>query len=153
MLHLLENNVLKKEYPDHYDAELVLRLYDLRREGVMRESRGAVNAKYWPKTADDAIAVMKTDHPLNSAFRQVVTYWEMVYGMVKWGILHPDFMMESNSEGMLVFAKAEPHLEAIRGQGNPTYFQNAEWVATHTEAGKRALERYRARVQRVLESR
>lgn len=144
--------MLKKEYPDQHDAELVLRLYELRREGVMRESRAAINAKYWPKTAEEAIAVLQHDHPLNSSFRQVVTYWEMVYGMVKWGVLHSEFMMESNSEGMLVLAKAEAHLDAIRAH-NPAYFVNAEWVATNSEAGKRALERYRARVKKALESR
>lgn len=119
----------------------------------MRESRAAINSKYWPTTAEEAVAVLKTDHPLNAPFRQVVTYWEMVYGMVKWGVLHPDFMMESNGEGMLVFAKAEAHLEAIREQGNPTYFANAEWVATNTEAGQRALQRYRERVRRFAASR
>jgi hypothetical protein len=141
--------VLRKEFPDQHDAELVLRLYDMRRENVMRESRGLINAKYWPRTADEAVAVLKSDHPLNAPFRQVMTYWEMVYGLVKWGVLHADFMMESNSEGMYVYAKAQPYLEQLRSQ-NPTYFVNAEWVAQNSEGGRRAFERYRERVQRAL---
>jgi hypothetical protein len=144
--------VLTKDFPDHHDAELVLKLYDLRREAVMRESRAVVSAKYWPKTAEDAVAVLKTDHPLNAAFRQVVTYWEMAYGMVKWGIIHPDFMLESSSEGLLVFARAEAFLPPIR-ELYPSYFVNAEWVATNSEAGRRAVDRYRARVKRALETR
>jgi hypothetical protein len=145
-----ERLVIKKDYPDHHDAELVMRLYDLRREHVMRESRAAITSKYLPKTADEAVAVLKGDHPLNSAFRQVVTYWEMVYGMVKWGVLHGDFMMESGSEGLLVYARAERYIEEIRSH-NPSYFVNAEWVATNIESGRRAFERYRARVQKALE--
>lgn len=145
--------MLRKEYPDHHDAELVLRLYDLRREGLMRESRAAISAKYWPRNEEEALAVLKQEHPLNSAFRQVVTYWEMVYGMVKWDVLHGDFMLESSGEGLLVYAKAEPYLEQIRARGNPAYFVNAEWVGRNVEAGRRTLERYRARVKRVLESR
>jgi hypothetical protein len=144
-------SVLRKEHPDHHDAELVLRLYDLRRENLMRESRAAISSKYWPKNEEEALAVLKSDHPLNPAFRQVVTYWEMVYGMVKWDVLHGDFMMESSSEGLLVYAKAEPYVASIRERGNPSYFVNAEWVATHVDAGRRALERYRARVGRALE--
>ena len=144
--------MLTKDYPDHHDAELVLKLYDLRRETVMRESRAVVSAKYWPKSADEAVAVLKSDHPLNAAFRQVVTYWEMAYGMVKWGIVHPDFMLESSSEGLLVFARAEAFLSQIR-ELYPSYFVNAEWVATNSEAGRRAFERYRVRVKRALESR
>jgi len=142
--------VLTKDFPDHHDAELVLKLYDMRRETVMRESRAMVSAKYWPKTADEAVAVLKTDHPLNAAFRQVVTYWEMAYGFVKWGVIHADFMVESSSEGLLVFARAEPFLPQIR-ETYPSYFTNAEWVATNSEAGRRAAERYRARVRRMLE--
>jgi len=143
--------VLPKDYPDHHDADLVLKLYELRRESVMRESRSAVAKGYWPKTADEAVAVMKSDHPLNAAFRQVVTYWEMVYGMVKWGILHGDFTVESSSEGIFVYAKAEPYLTQIR-ENNASYFVNAEWVVKHSETARQALERYRARVKRVLES-
>ncbi len=141
--------MLTKEYPDHHDAELVLRLYDLRRESLMRESRSAVHTKYWPKNADEAVAVLESGHPINAAFRQVVTYWEMVYGMAKWGIIHADFMIESASEGLLVFAKAEPYLDRIR-QSHPTYFINAEWLVQQSEVARQALERYRTRVKRAL---
>ena len=47
-----------QEKPDFHDAELVLRVYELRREPVMRESRGAVNQKFWPKTYEDVQAVV-----------------------------------------------------------------------------------------------
>jgi hypothetical protein len=56
-----------KESPDHHDADLVLKIYDLRRETVMRESRTAINAKFWPRTSDEAIAVTASEHPLNLA--------------------------------------------------------------------------------------
>jgi hypothetical protein len=147
-----ESAVLRKEYPDHHDAELLLQLYDLRRESVMRESRAALIAKYLPKSSEEALAILRRDHPLNAAFRQVTTYWEMVYGMVKWGILHADFMMESSSEGLLVYARVEPWVAQIRAE-NPSYFVNAEWIATNSDSGRRALERYRARVKRALEGR
>ncbi len=142
--------MVTKDYPDHHDAELVMKLYELRRETVMRESRGLINGKYLPRDADEATAVLKSDHPMNAAFRQVVTYWEMVYGMAKWGVVHADFLIEGASEGMLVYAKAAPYLEQIRAKGNPTYFVNAEWIATNSEAGRRAFERYSARVRAMV---
>ncbi|HEX7121918.1 MAG TPA: hypothetical protein VF178_06055 [Gemmatimonadaceae bacterium] len=145
--------MLTKEYPDHYDAELVLRLYDLRRDALLRDARRTISAEYWPRNADEAVAVLKSDHPLNAAFRQVITYWEMAYGMVKWGVLHGEFMMESSGEGLMIYARAEPYVKEIRAQGNPNHFVNAEWVANNVEAGRKAMERYRARVQRVLASR
>ncbi len=137
--------MLRKEYPDQHDAELILHLYDLRREAVMRESRAAIHARFRPANAEEAVAVLKQDHPLNAALRQVVGYWEMVYGMMKWGILHPDFALESTGEGMVVYAKMEPWLVEVRAQKTGVQFNNAEWVATHTEAGKKLMERLRPR--------
>jgi len=141
-----------KEVPDHHDAELLLRVYDLRREEVMRASRHAINREFWPKTAEDILAVAKPDHPLNAALRQVSTYWEMVYNMVRYGIVHADFFMEGNGEGMFVLAKVAPHLERLR-QEQPLAFRNAEWVSKETAAGRKLLEIFTARVKKALESR
>jgi hypothetical protein len=137
--------VLRKEYPDHHDAEIILQLYDLRREAVMREARAAIYSRFRPQNVEEAVAVLKQDHPLNTALRQVVGYWEMVYGMMKWGILHPDFALESTGEGMVLYAKMEPYIEEVRGAKTGVQFLNSEWVATHTEAGKKLMERLRPR--------
>jgi len=86
---------MSKEKPDYNDADLALRVYEMRREPVMRESRNAINGKFWPKSYEDVLAVTKLEHPLNAAWRQTVTFWEMVYGLVKHGIVNPDFFLES----------------------------------------------------------
>lgn len=134
-----------KDYPDHHDAEIIMKLYDLRREGVMREARAAVATRYRPQNSDEATAVLKQDHPLNNPIRQVVSYWEMVYGMMRWGILHVDFALESTGEGLVLFAKMEPFLAEVRAQKTGVQLNNAEWVALHTEAGKKVMERLRPR--------
>lgn len=134
-----------KDYPDHHDAELVLKLYDLRREATMRESRSAINGQFWPKDAEEVLAITKRDHPLNAAWRQTSTYWEMVYSLAKHGIVHADFLMESAGEGILLYAKIESHLEKLR-ELNPQAFRNAEWVTSHCETGKRVLASFRQRV-------
>ncbi|MND05194.1 hypothetical protein D3C83_258330 [compost metagenome] len=56
--------------------------------------------------------------------------------------------MESNGEGMILFAKAQPWLEKIRAELNPRAFLNAEWVATQTEAGKRVYAIFEARAKK-----
>lgn len=138
--------------PDHHDAELALRVYELRREAVMRESRSAINAKFWPKRYEDVAEVLKPEHPLNAAYRQVSTYWEMVYGMVKHGIVHADYFMESNGEGLFLFAKLAPYLERLRQEYSPLAYRNAEWVSRECALGRRFLELFRARVQKALEA-
>jgi hypothetical protein len=137
--------VLTKDFPDHHDATIIMQLYDIRREGVMREARAAVASRFRPASVDEALAVLKQEHPLNGALRQVVSYWEMVYGMMKWGILHPPYALESNGEGMVVYAKFEPYLAEVRAAKTGVQFVNAEWVATQTEAGKQLMERLRPR--------
>lgn len=140
------------EKPDHHDAELVLRVYEQRREPVMRESRAAIIQRFWPRSYDDVLSVLKGDHPLNAAYRQVGTYWEMVYGMVKHRIVHAEYFMESNGEGLFLFARMEPYVEALRRDQSPFVYQNAEWVARETQRGRGQLEIFRARVRKTLES-
>jgi hypothetical protein len=139
-----------KESPDHFDAELVLKIYDLRREEVMRESRNAINRDYWPRSAEEALEVLRPDHPLNRAYRQTTTYWEMVYSMARHGIIHGDFLAENNGEGLFLFARVEPFLAQIRAASNPRAFLNAEWVASETQMGRTVVETFRARVAKTL---
>jgi hypothetical protein len=137
-----------KSAPDHHDAELVLRLYDLRRDPVMRESRDSLNAQFLPRTFEDVAAIAKADHPMNRAYRQVSTYWEMAYGLIKHGALNADLAMESNGEGMLLLAKVWPFLERIRAELNPRAFRNAEWVASQTDAGRYVFGIFQARIEK-----
>jgi hypothetical protein len=141
-----------KEAPDHHDADLILRLYDLRREAVMRESRNAINAKFWPRNAEEAVAVTATEHPLNIAYRQTAGYWEMVYGIARHGIVPADFLVENNGEGLFLFARVEPYVEKIRQAGFPRAFRSAEWVATNCDTGIAMMEGLRPYIKRVLEA-
>jgi hypothetical protein len=76
-----------REAPDHHDADLVLKLYDLRREAVMRQSRDAM-ARFVPRSYEDLLAVTKPDHPQNAAWRQVSSYFEMAYGFARHGVVN-----------------------------------------------------------------
>jgi len=144
---------MAKEQADHHDADLVLRLYDLRRETVMRESRDAINSQFWPRSFDDVLAVTKRDHHLNRPFRQVSTFWEMAYGIVKHGIVNPEYFLESNGEGFFLFAKIAPFLEAYRREVSPAAFRNAEWVGTQCPPGRALFENIQARVRKQAEAR
>ena len=151
MLPTISRDSRLKEHPDHHDAELALRVYELRREPVMRESRHAINTQFWPKSWEDVQAVMKADHPLNTAFRQTSTYWEMVYAMARHGVVHADFLLESNGEGLLLFARMKPFLAQYREATNPLSFRNAEWIATNSDLGKLRMQVFDARVKKAME--
>jgi hypothetical protein len=142
-----------KDAPDRYDAELLLRLYDLRREPVLRESRRWLSAEFWPAAGGDLLALTKADHPQNAAFRQVTGYWEMTYGMARHGIMNPDYLAEYASEGLFLFAKIQPWLAELRTQSSPHALRNTEWIATQCETGRNLMAYYRERVDRALTAR
>ena len=141
---------MMKDAPDHLDADLILKLYDLRREDSLRAAREKLTSEFWPKNAKEAVAVTAHEHPLNRTYRQVSTYWEMVYRMARHGIIHGDFLVENNGEGLLLYAKVEPYLAEIRAATSPRSFQNAEWVAKEVPMGRTIAEHMRARVKKTL---
>jgi hypothetical protein len=150
---VLPSSSLTKDYPDHEDANLVLRCYELRQEPVLRESRAAILGAFQPKSLEELLELTKPGAPLNAPFRQVHTYWEMVYNFVRHGVVHAEFFIESNNgEGLFLFAKVQPFLAGYRERMGPRSFANAEWAATHTEIGKALMARYHARVQQALEA-
>ncbi len=141
---------MMKDAPDHLDADLILKLYDLRREDSLRAAREKLTSEFWPKNAKEAVAVTAHEHPLNRTYRQVSTYWEMVYRMARHGIIHGDFLVENNGEGLLLYAKVEPYLAEIRAATSPRSFQNAEWVAKEVPMGRTIADHMRARVKKTL---
>ena len=142
---------MSKEKPDHHDAELVLKLYELRREAVMRQSRDTM-MRFLPKSWDDLNAVASNiAHPSNAAWRQVSSYWEMAYSFARHGIVNPDFLIENGTEGLFLYAKVQPWLERFRKETSPTAFRNAEWITTNCDSGKQRLEMVRNRIAKMME--
>ena len=138
--------MLKNNPPDYEDAQLLLRLYELRREPVMRESRAAVQ-RFNPKSYEELLAVTRSDHPANAAWRQVTTYWEMAYGMARHGIINADYLAENSGEGLFPYAKAFPWLDDLRRDTQPNVFKSAEWLVAHSDVAKASFERIRKRVE------
>jgi len=98
-------------------------------------------------------AVMKSDHPLNSAWRQTSTYWEMVYAMAKYGIVNPEYWLENNGEGFFLFAKIAPYLTEVRAHSSGSAFRNSEWLATETEEGRERFAAVSERIRKLMAAR
>jgi hypothetical protein len=140
--------------PTQTDAQLVLTLYDLRRETVMRQHRALFLREFWPTRAEDVAEVVRSDHPLNVAYRQVTTYWEMAFALCRHGTLDPELLLDSSAEGMFIYARIQPYLTELRTAAmNPRVLRNTEWVASHTEIGQTIFGIQRERVLRLLKAR
>jgi hypothetical protein len=142
-----------KDAPDHHDADLVLRLYELRREATMREARRYLATEFWPAAPADLLAITRPDHPGQTAFRQVTGYWEMAYGMARHGIVNPDYLAEYTGEGLYLLAKSYPWLAELRAATSPAAFRNAEWLATQCDMGRELFAYSRQRVEKALAAR
>jgi hypothetical protein len=130
------------------DAEIILKLYDLRREATMRQARSDMFARFVPKTYEEFVSVTKAEHPLNTAYRMVSSYWEMAAGLVKHGALHLDLFSENCGEGLFMFAKAQPHLAKLR-EGAPTAYRNMEWVVSRSKEARQRLEVVKKRLEKM----
>jgi hypothetical protein len=99
------------------DAELILKLYDLRREEVMRKARNWVVLEFNPQTIEEFMAPLKDmASQQNAYFRQVTSYWEMAASFVLHGALNADLFLDTNGEPFLVYAKFQRFLPEIRKQ-------------------------------------
>lgn len=136
------------------DAEIILKLYDLRRETVMRHARAWVVGEFWPATAADFFAVAQNPaDPHNAYIRQVLTYWEMAAALVLHGTVSAELFVDCNAEGFFLLAKFAPILEEIR-QHHPTFLTKTSDLvkrfpaaAARYEMTQKTMEAMRARRQ------
>jgi hypothetical protein len=120
------------------DAEIILRLYELRTEAEMRKARAWITGEFWPETAEEFFAVSgnpKDRH--NASFRQVISYWEMAAAMVLHGAVSAELFVDCNGEGFFLLAKFAPILEAIRERNPGFLIKTSELVTRFSAAAQR----------------
>jgi hypothetical protein len=128
------------------DAEIILKLYELRTEAVMRQARAWVGGEFWPNTADEFFAVLDNPaDPHNPFLRQVLSYWEMAAAMVLHGAVSAELFVDCNGEGFFLLAKFAPILEAVR-EKNPTFMAKTLELINRFSA---AAQRYEMTLKRV----
>ncbi len=121
------------------DAELVLRLYELRREETLRKARQFLVFEFNPKTLEELRAVSRdTKSVQNPLWRQAISYWEMAASMVLRGAIDADLFLDSNAEGILLYAKYHHfHAETEKQTGNPFMGQTAMLIEKYPAAKAR----------------
>lgn len=120
------------------DAEIILKLYELRTEAVMRQARAWMTSEFWPETVEDFFAVASNPaHPHNAHYRQVVTYWEMAAAMVLHGAVSAELFVDCNGEGFFILAKFAHLLDAIREKSPMFMMKTSELVNRFTAAAGR----------------
>ena len=132
-----------------HDANLILKLYDLRREAEIRKARNWWLG-FWPESSDDILKIgtaLGTQE--NAWLRQVGGYWEMAASFVLHGTLNRELFLEPSFSGemFVFFGKVEPFLKELREKmQNPAIFGNVEKLIATSEGG---LERLKQTQQRM----
>jgi hypothetical protein len=143
--------------PTATDAQLIMQLYDLRREAEMRKARHWWVADFWPESADDFMKIggaMGTQE--NNWLRQVSGYWSMASSFVVLGALSEELFIQPavSGEMFLVFGKVHPFLKELREKmGDPHVFENIEKVITGSKFGRERLKLTLKRLETTREKR
>ena len=129
------------------DAELILKLYDLRREPVMREARNFV-ATFSPASIDDVLAVVSNFGVKENAYlRQVYGYWEMVAALIVNGTLNAALAYDTLQEMYFVYSIMQPYVEEFRQKANaPEFLKNVQKVVESSPEGKERITVIRKRM-------
>ena len=132
-------------------ADLILKLYELRREETMRKARDWF-ARFNPESAQDIVNAVMGEH--SAYYRMVASYWDMAASFVNQGAIDEVMFNEANAEHVFVFAKIEPFLEELRSMFNsPQMLANLEKLVMRTPDAKNRLEAMRERSRRIAAAR
>ena len=132
----------------HHDADLILKLYELRREKTMREARNWF-FQFNPKGREDFTDVLTSDK--SGLYRMVISYWDMACSFVNNGAIDAQMFNDANGEHFFVFAKLEPFLPALREEmGNPNFLGHLEKVVKDCPDHEVKLANIRDRMQKLI---
>lgn len=121
-------------------ADLILKLYDLRREKTMREARNWIFS-FNPTSADDFEKTMM-DPEVGGYLRMVTSYWDMAAALVNHGAIDADMFKDTVGEHIMVFALIEPFLADLRAKWEmPEAFSNLEKVIMNLPEGAERVKK------------
>jgi hypothetical protein len=136
----------KKMLPDNsiQQAELILKLYELRRETVMREARSYVGGKFMPASADELVEIVSAGDKLTGFVLQVYGYWDMVAAFVEHGALDAGLVYDTCQEMYFQYSKIQPYLADFREKMNlPEFLIHIEHLVEGSEAGRERISTMR----------
>ena len=115
-------------------AELILKLYEIRRETALRAARDYVGGEFKPKSVEDFVSLVKDGGKPSGHILQVYGYWDMVAAFVVHGALDESLIFDTCQEMYFQFGKIQPYLAGFREQMNlPEFLRSMETVITASQ--------------------
>jgi hypothetical protein len=130
--------------PTHADAELLLRLYEIRRDPELRRARRWFLSEFRPGGWEEIHARYLSHSDEDRWFRMTTSYWEMVGTLVNRGVLNADLFFDHTGEDIVTWEKCTPWIAGARASLRPTYlYQFERLVAGHQAFRARTVAAYR----------
>ncbi len=136
------------------EAELLLKLYDLRREAMMRQARGYVGGAFMPKSVDEFVEIVSKGGQETAFVLQVYGYWDMVSALVLHGTLSESLVYDTCQEMYFQYAKIALYLKQFREKMNlPEFMESLQQVIEGSAKGKKRIATMRKNMERITEVR
>ena len=120
--------------PTHEQAELQLKIFDLRREARLRQARDWFSQNYYPNSLDDAMRIAPMGTEACTFLMMVVSYWDQACAYLNHGLLHEDLFFETNGEFFFVWERVKPTIQEGRQRfSNPLFLAHLEKAANRYE--------------------
>ena len=133
-------------------ATLNLRLFELRREPVLREARSWYFAEFNPETFAEFVAIVSGER--NASFRMVLGYWDMAASLVTTGAIEAEAFRAAHGEIVSTFAKVQPFLAELRAtSGESEFCQHIEAVVLSMPDAVAVMTRRRAALKSASKAR
>ena len=142
-----------RQRPTYDDANLILKLYDLRREERMRQARAWFTAKCKVRSYDELIKLAPAGSDENASVRMVTSYWDLVASFMTSGVLNKELFFQSGRELLLVWERVRDYLPSMReAYQDPNYLKHLEAVGnefalTMKKQDARAYEAFLKRIK------
>jgi hypothetical protein len=142
-------------------VNLLLKLYDMRREPRLREAREWVAANFHAKSPEDVMRICPPGSRENAYMRMVLGYWEMVASIVNRGLIDEDFFFENTGEQWAVFEQVKSVLPAWRAMfSSPKFLGNLEaqckrleaWREKNNPGSNEAIRKMMAQMQQAMQA-
>jgi hypothetical protein len=131
----------------HEEAELILKLYELRREETMRKARDWYFRDFNPESVADISDALFSEH--SGHLRMVLSYWDMAAALVNHGAISIELFNDTNGEHLGVFSKLEPLLGEMRNSFAPQFLVKLEKLIDATPDGRERVAAMRERMKGV----
>ncbi|HSE20078.1 MAG TPA: hypothetical protein VLB68_00415 [Pyrinomonadaceae bacterium] len=136
------------------DALVILKLYELRSEPLMRQARAWFFSQFQPQSGLEILALMQSGEKESAFYRMVSSHWEVATALVNSGGIDEKMFLQANTEHLVVFAKLQPFVEEIRETiGEPDYLANLETLVLKASNVERKLENRRRLLDRWSKAR